>query len=90
MVLKQIFIATEVLLSESWKSLMRQSRIIQVLSASIQVHFAHYSDHFRAFYYRALCFEKIGHYAMEEKDFRKAIEIQPNNVNALYHLASLR
>ena len=30
-------------------------------------------DHFRAHYYRALCFEKIGDHAREEKDYQRAL-----------------
>ena len=29
--------------------------------------------HFRAYYYRALCYEKIGDLEKEEKDYRKAL-----------------
>lgn len=29
--------------------------------------------HFRAYYYRALCYEKIGNLEKEEKDYKKAL-----------------
>ena len=32
----------------------------------------------------------MGDMENEEKDYRKALELQPNNVNTIYHLASLQ
>jgi tetratricopeptide (TPR) repeat protein len=41
---------------------------------------------FKAFYNRALCYDKLKMFQEEEGDFRKAMELQPKNVNILYHL----
>lgn len=33
-----------------------------------------------------MCHEKLGNSKQEEEDYRRVLEISPDNVNALYHL----
>lgn len=68
----------------------KQSKTIQPPSVLIQVFISFTSDHFRALYYRALCHEKLGNHSEEEKDYQRALEVQPTNINALYHLGLLK
>ena len=46
-------------------------------------------SHFKAYYNRAFCYDKIGSLDEAESDYRKAIELQPQNINAIYHLGCL-
>lgn len=48
------------------------------------------SKHFKAYYNRAFCWDKLGNLEESEKDYDAAIKIQPNNISALHHLGTVR
>lgn len=43
-------------------------------------------ENFKAYYYRALCNEKLGNIREEEQDYLSALEINSSNINTIYHL----
>ena len=46
--------------------------------------------HFKAFYNRAFCWDKIGKLEEAEKDYLQAVSLQANNISALHHLGTIR
>lgn len=87
---RQIFIVIGALHIESPTNLNRHCKIILNQLLSIQVDNRLIIDNFRAFYYRALCYEKLGNIQEEEKDYLQALKLNQNSVNTIYHLSLLK
>jgi len=47
------------------------------------------SSHFKAFYNRAFCYDKIDKIALAEKDYIQAVKLSPKNISAIHHLATV-
>ena len=45
--------------------------------------------HFKAYYNRAFCHDKLGDLQQAELDYFQALKLQPKNINALHHLGTL-
>lgn len=41
---------------------------------------------YKLYYYRAMCYEKLGMDKEEEKDYLMALQLDPENINCLYNL----
>lgn len=48
------------------------------------------NNHFKAYYNRAFCYDKLGKEDLAEKDYKKAVALNPNNLSALHHLATIQ
>ena len=46
--------------------------------------------HFKAYYNRAFCWDKLGKYEEAEKDYIEAVKMQNQNISALHHLGTIR
>ena len=47
-------------------------------------------NHFKAFYNRAFCWDKLEKFNKAEEDYLTSIQLEPHNVSALHHLGSVR
>lgn len=47
-------------------------------------------NHFKAFYNRAFCWDKVGNFEEAEKDYIEAVKMQAENISALHHLGTIR
>jgi tetratricopeptide (TPR) repeat protein len=47
-------------------------------------------SHFKAFYNRAFCWDKVGNFEEAEKDYIEAVKMQSENISALHHLGTIR
>ena len=46
--------------------------------------------HFKAYYNRAFCWDKLGQLDEAENDYLEAVKMQSSNISALHHLGTIR
>ncbi len=46
-------------------------------------------NHFKAYYNRAFCYDKLNKFEDAEEDYKQALILQPKNLNVLYHFGCL-
>lgn len=48
------------------------------------------NSHFKAYYNRAFCYDKVEDIQAAEKDYIQAVRLSPKNISALHHLATIQ